>query len=229
MLSGELPFTGETPMEVVLKQIKQAPPRVRELRPEIPPSIDAVVARALAKDPKDRFTSAAEFARELDLAKGSAERYFVESKLPTLSGTNAEPRVTVVQQSGNVVIPELPKQATGPSTEPTRDHWYPLIAGLAVFVLIGVVALFYFVSMQQKSPAIPEGMVYIEGGRFLMGRNDGEEDERPAHDVTVPSFFLDKYEVTNRQYKEFVDATVARALAIGQTMDRLIREKQTSP
>ena len=103
MLSGELPFTGETPMEVVLKQIKQAPPRVREIRPEIPPSIDEVVARALAKDPKERFASAAEFARELDLAKGSAERYFVESKLPTLSGTDAEPRVTVVQPSGTVV------------------------------------------------------------------------------------------------------------------------------
>jgi len=38
-----------------------------------------------------------------------------------------------------------------------------------------------------------------------MGRNDGEFDERPAHEVQVKDFYLDKYEVTNEKYKKFVD------------------------
>ena len=56
----------------------------------------------------------------------------------------------------------------------------------------------------------PEGMVYVPGGTFEMGRNDGFEEERPAHKVTVPPFFIDRTEVTNAQYQEFVKATGRR-------------------
>jgi formylglycine-generating enzyme required for sulfatase activity len=55
--------------------------------------------------------------------------------------------------------------------------------------------------------SVPEGMVYVKGGTFQMGRDDGDEYERPAHEVTVSSFFIDKYEVTCEQYQKFVDAT----------------------
>ena len=50
-------------------------------------------------------------------------------------------------------------------------------------------------------------MVYIPGGTFMMGRNDGESDERPVHQVEVKPFYIDKFEVTNQQYKQFIDAT----------------------
>jgi sulfatase modifying factor 1 len=54
-----------------------------------------------------------------------------------------------------------------------------------------------------------EGMVWIEGGEFLMGASDGEgrEDEYPAHKVRLDGFWMDKTEVTNKQFKAFVDAT----------------------
>lgn len=54
-----------------------------------------------------------------------------------------------------------------------------------------------------------EGMVWIPGGEFIMGTN--EEDsypfERPAHRVRVDGFWMDETEVTNSQFKQFVDAT----------------------
>ncbi len=53
----------------------------------------------------------------------------------------------------------------------------------------------------------PDGMVYVAGGTFEMGRNDGDEYERPAHSVTVSSFYIDKYEVTREQYAKFIEAT----------------------
>jgi serine/threonine-protein kinase len=53
----------------------------------------------------------------------------------------------------------------------------------------------------------PEGMVLVPGGEFLMGRDGGRENERPTHLVTVNPFFIDKTEVTNEQYKKFIDAT----------------------
>jgi formylglycine-generating enzyme required for sulfatase activity len=59
------------------------------------------------------------------------------------------------------------------------------------------------------APAVPEGMVSVPGGTFTLGSDDPKADEysRPAHKVEVKPFFLDATEVTNAQYKAFVDAT----------------------
>ncbi|MDQ3800194.1 MAG: SUMF1/EgtB/PvdO family nonheme iron enzyme [Acidobacteriota bacterium] len=55
--------------------------------------------------------------------------------------------------------------------------------------------------------AIRAEMVKIDGGKFKMGRNDGELLERPEHEVEVKDFWMDKTEVTNAEYYEFVKAT----------------------
>ena len=52
----------------------------------------------------------------------------------------------------------------------------------------------------------PEGMVLIPAGSFLMGSEDGDADEQPVHTVHLDAFYMDKYEVTNAQFKAFVDA-----------------------
>ncbi|MCY3001545.1 MAG: formylglycine-generating enzyme family protein [Planctomycetota bacterium] len=53
----------------------------------------------------------------------------------------------------------------------------------------------------------PTGMVWIPPGEFDMGSNDGLADERPVHRVRLSGFFLDVHEVTNAQFRAFVDAT----------------------
>ena len=57
-------------------------------------------------------------------------------------------------------------------------------------------------------PSPPEGMVLIPAGQFQMGSTDedAEADEQPVHTVYVDAFYMDIYEVTNAQYKAFVDA-----------------------
>ena len=57
---------------------------------------------------------------------------------------------------------------------------------------------------QPSSLTAPEGMVYVLDGVIRLGREDGEENERPAHIVTIKPFFLDQTEVTNEQYQKFV-------------------------
>ena len=51
-------------------------------------------------------------------------------------------------------------------------------------------------------------MVYVPAGEFTMGSEGGDSDERPQHKVHLNSFYIDKYEVTNVQYKVCVDAGV---------------------
>jgi formylglycine-generating enzyme len=54
----------------------------------------------------------------------------------------------------------------------------------------------------------PEGMVWIPGGTFWMGSDDERmPDAKPVHQVSVDGFFIDKTEVTNRQFERFVRAT----------------------
>ena len=50
-------------------------------------------------------------------------------------------------------------------------------------------------------------MVYVKGGTFDMGSNEGEADEKPVHTVTVSSFYMGKYEVTVEQFATFVAET----------------------
>jgi formylglycine-generating enzyme required for sulfatase activity len=50
-------------------------------------------------------------------------------------------------------------------------------------------------------------MVFIPAGAFVMGDNKHRTDERPEHEVNLPSYYIDKYEVTNEQYKRFCDET----------------------
>jgi eukaryotic-like serine/threonine-protein kinase len=68
-LTGQVPFEADSPVAVALKQISEPPRRPSELNPHIPPALDAVVLRALAKDPANRFQSADEFIAALDAAE----------------------------------------------------------------------------------------------------------------------------------------------------------------
>ena len=62
---------------------------------------------------------------------------------------------------------------------------------------------------EKKSDNNYSGMILIKGDTFLMGSNDseGHPDESPVHEVKINSFWIDITEVTNLQFKEFVDAT----------------------
>jgi formylglycine-generating enzyme required for sulfatase activity len=57
------------------------------------------------------------------------------------------------------------------------------------------------------TPAVPEGMVLVVAGNYAIGSDDGDEVEKPKHTVSLKAFFIDRTEVTNAEYKTFVDAT----------------------
>jgi formylglycine-generating enzyme required for sulfatase activity len=50
-------------------------------------------------------------------------------------------------------------------------------------------------------------MIYIPDGEFIMGRDDGADNQRPAHTVYVAEFYIDRYPVTNEEYRRFVEET----------------------
>jgi serine/threonine-protein kinase len=72
LLTGKTPFEGETPVEIAMKHLSNAPKPPSKLRPDIPPELDMVVLRALAKSPDDRYQSADEMEADLErVARGA--------------------------------------------------------------------------------------------------------------------------------------------------------------
>ena len=69
LLSGQPPFTGETAMEVLVAHREQAIPSLRDIRDDVPESLDHIFARMIAKQPDDRFQSAADLYRELETCR----------------------------------------------------------------------------------------------------------------------------------------------------------------
>ena len=68
-LTGKVPFEAESPVSVALKQVSERPRPPSEVNPAVPRALDAVVLKALAKDPGNRFASAEEFMAALDAAE----------------------------------------------------------------------------------------------------------------------------------------------------------------
>ena len=73
-LTGRVPFEGDSAVAVALKQVSEAPRRPSAINPNVPPALDAVVMRALAKDPDARFKDADAFLRALDAAERAPDR-----------------------------------------------------------------------------------------------------------------------------------------------------------
>ena len=68
MLAGEPPFAGPTAQVILARVLTETPRPLRSIRPELPPVIEAIVARAIARSPADRYPSVADFSRELEAA-----------------------------------------------------------------------------------------------------------------------------------------------------------------
>ncbi|MGV4988606.1 protein kinase domain-containing protein [Streptomyces sp. NRAIS4] len=87
LLTGQPPFRGESPFAVMHQHLFAAPEPVSRLRPQIPPAVEAVVLRALGKDPKERFADAGQMRAALADA-------LTQTSMPTVQATTPGPPPT---------------------------------------------------------------------------------------------------------------------------------------
>jgi serine/threonine protein kinase len=92
MATGRVPFVADTPLAILFKHVSDPLPLPSSIKPDIPTSIEQVLLKALAKDPRDRFSTAAEFAAAWKRAledKESARRAPEISSAPASRATTA--------------------------------------------------------------------------------------------------------------------------------------------
>jgi serine/threonine-protein kinase len=168
LLSGQAPFPGGTPMEKLLKHRMDQPKPIEKLRPEVPPTVAAVVRKLMAKKPEERYQTPADAVTALEAlfprqaaSRSPAQAVPVAMAVP--AGTPVAttiPQALPVQGMATAGIPMAqpvaaePFAFTAPSQTGTnsapllrlqqalldKKNW-PLIAGAILFLLLGLIFL----------------------------------------------------------------------------------------
>lgn len=140
MLSGTQPYQATTPMAVVVKQITQAIPHILDIAPNLPPAIEAVIEKAMAKNPADRFSSAGELCAALSAVAGGQNADEAIKNAAAVATRIAAARTIQIAGKTMVAQPGTVKKANG------FNLFLPifLIASMLGLCLLTVVALSVF-------------------------------------------------------------------------------------
>jgi serine/threonine-protein kinase len=159
LLTGTVPFNGDTPVEIAMKHLSQTPEPPSAKRPDLPREIDLVVMRALAKDPDDRYQSAEEMDADLDrVARGAAVSAETEESATmimrspqTIPGPTSSTAATMIAppRRGAALPPPPPVYYDLEEPIHRRPVW-PWIAALLFVVGAGIGGWFLYSQISNK-------------------------------------------------------------------------------
>jgi eukaryotic-like serine/threonine-protein kinase len=169
MLTGKVPFTGDSAIEIAMKHLNDPPKPPSKIRPEIPEELDAVVLRALAKNPEDRYQTAEEFSEDLHrveaglpLAPETSEAATALLAGAALVGDGGSTEVlagTAVTTPGGPPPPTTrrppPPYGPGYYDEPPRKRrrWVPWLLVALLLAAAGIAGWYVFSQIQDQLAA----------------------------------------------------------------------------
>jgi len=158
MVTGSVPFAGETPLAVAYQHVNAAVPAPSSVRPGVPSELDALVARATARDADDRYPDAASFLGAVRQARRGlpVPRPFgvTEDQAATLVVPLASPTgVTASPVTAPVGPAATPPKGTAPRRR-RRRGWIGLLAVLVVGALVAATAWFYGAGRTVTMPSL---------------------------------------------------------------------------
>jgi beta-lactam-binding protein with PASTA domain/predicted Ser/Thr protein kinase len=197
MLTGKVPFTGDTPLEIAMKHLSEVPVPPSEIRPELPETLDSVVLRALAKDEEDRYQNAEEMDDDLArIARGlspSAETETAATNVLAGAGISGAP--TIIAPRPTQVAPPAPPNRTPPAAyygyegppRRSRSVW-PWLLVLLLLAAAAVAAWFAYGKIRDQLDANkPVAVPYVVGLREKLARQHITEKGLKVHVVNRPS------------------------------------------
>ena len=167
MLTGKVPFSGDSAIEIAMKHLNEVPKPPSKTRPEIPEELDQVVLRALAKAPEDRYQTAEEFAEDLHrveaglpIAPETSEAATALLTAPTaaIGGTTE----VLADEATRVAAPRATAPAQPPAYRPPymyeepppkRRRWVPWLLVALLLAAAGVAGWYVFTKIQEQLEA----------------------------------------------------------------------------
>jgi eukaryotic-like serine/threonine-protein kinase len=175
-LTARVPFEGDSAVAVAMKQVSQAPQRPSSINPQVSPALDAVVMRALEKEPGQRFQSADAFIAAIDAALkdpgGGADNTAAFAPLPPV-----------------VAVPEEPVAEGTTAEEEDRRRRRQIWALVAAAILIGL--LLGFALTRDTTTEVPNvtgnelnvAIALLQQNGFSVGDVKRVQREAPANQV----------------------------------------------
>lgn len=143
MLTGRPPFSGDSPVSIAYKHVREDPELPSRLNPDVSPGLDAVVMKAMAKNPANRYQTATEMADDLHRVEQGEQVHAT----PILPGqptevVNRPVRHTEVMSA----LPEEERRGRGP--------WPVVLTTALVVALVGVATFFLIRELTGESPQV---------------------------------------------------------------------------
>lgn len=184
MLTGQLPYDGDTPAEVARQHLTSPTPSARRYDPEIPYDLDAIVTKALAKNPLLRYKTDDDFLsdlRRVETRLRKAETAAEESLSPRHKGVSDETIIIRSEEMGDGLLHKTPLRDENPDNgaaagekEPPKKNKTKKMLGLFIGAIFLLSALIYgLVGYSSGDIAVPDvkGKTLVEAEAILKDNN----------------------------------------------------------
>lgn len=185
MLTGELPFSGESAVSIALKHLQSETPSVREINASIPQSLENVVLKATAKNPDHRYETVEMMEKDLEtvlsVSRMNEPKYEVpvdedKTKLIPVIKEPAKPAAEKIELKAEVTVPNnaLP--------EKKKKKW-PIVVGSMIFAIVVLALLYIFLKPSKievpdlTNVSLEEAEEQLEKLGFVVGEVTEENDD----------------------------------------------------
>ena len=209
MLTGKCPFKGDSAVEIALKHMKEPLPSVREINPVVPQSVENIILKASAKNPKNRYRDVREMAEDietcLDESREDEERitfrYPESDFLPTDTVTNAKQETSKKDSKKPVV-----KQITEDEEIDKNNSKKTIIIGAIIAVLVLVLALLLLLPKltTSKDIEIPDvyGMEISKAEKMMKKQGFKIDSKKKASDEVDENLVIETEPAKGRYAKK---------------------------
>lgn len=210
MLSGKVPFKGDSAVEIALKHMKEPLPSVKEINPVVPQSVENIILKASAKNPKNRYRDVREMADDiktcLDEEKENEERITFKYPETDFSDTKA---VTSLKEEKKNIREEKPvvKQITDDDKIDKSNKRKMIIIssiiGVLALIFIAVVIVFPKITAS-KDVEIPDvyGMEISKAEKMLKKYGFKIDSKKKANDEVDEDLVIETEPSKNRYAKK---------------------------
>jgi serine/threonine protein kinase/beta-lactam-binding protein with PASTA domain len=217
MLTGKVPFTGDSAVEIAMRHVNDTPAPPSTLRPEIPFELDLIVLRALAKDPGDRYQTAEEFIEDLEREEAGLplSRATATAATALLAGSATGEATELLSESPTRVVttpppPTAPRRPPdypppSPYDEPPkkRRRWVPWLLVALLIAAAGLAGWWAYNQIQQQlEERTPVGVPLVEGIPEELAVQRIEAAELEAEVEREPSIRVDEGIVIEQSPRE---------------------------
>lgn len=239
LLTGELPFSGESAVSIALKHLQAETPSVREFDASIPQSVENIVLKATAKDQNHRYSNAEEMEEDLNTCL-SLQRVNEPKFMPPVDD-GATKLIPIIKDPKPVPVPvqepstgiteqtvridskppaeEEPKPSKPPKQKKKKKKW-PLIVGLLVLLTIGAVVAAVLLTPNRVVVEDVTDMTVEEAIRILeeQGFVIGEQEERNNEEIESGNIIETNPQAGREREK---GTTVDLIVSIGKEMTKM--------